>query len=74
MTGGADWSSLALLVPVLLAAGFVTGFLSGLLGVGGGAVVVIALYEAFRIAGHPDRDHRGAPRRAHRARLQQAPA
>ncbi len=46
-----DWGSLALLVPILIAAGFVTGFLAGLLGVGGGAVVVISLYEAFRIAG-----------------------
>lgn len=46
-----DWGSLALLVPILIAAGFCTGFLAGLLGVGGGAVVVITLYEAFRIAG-----------------------
>ena len=29
-----DWGSLALLVPILIAAGFCTGFLAGLLGVG----------------------------------------
>ena len=46
-----DWTSLLGLVPVLLVAGFVTGFLAGLLGIGGGAVIVITLYEAFRIAG-----------------------
>lgn len=46
-----DWTSLAPLIPILVAAGFLTGFLAGLLGVGGGAVVVITLYEAFRIAG-----------------------
>jgi len=51
MLSGFDWTSLLLLVPLLIAAGFLTGFLAGLLGVGGGAVVVIVLYEAFRIAG-----------------------
>lgn len=51
MLTNVDWSSLLALVPLLVAAGFLTGFLAGLLGVGGGAVVVIVLYEAFRIAG-----------------------
>lgn len=46
-----DWPSLALMVVALAAAGFLSGFLAGLLGIGGGAVVVITLYEAFRWMG-----------------------
>ncbi len=46
-----DWPSLALMAAALAAAGFLSGFLAGLLGVGGGAVVVITLYEAFRWLG-----------------------
>lgn len=53
--GGVDiaegWTSLLGLIPLLLAAGFVSGFLAGLFGIGGGAVIIIALYEAFRLAG-----------------------
>ena len=51
MGEGAGWSPLLGLIPILVAAGFVTGFLAGLLGIGGGAVLVIALYEAFGLAG-----------------------
>ena len=49
-----DWPSLALMVVALAAAGFLSGFLAGLLGIGGGAVVVITLYEAFRWMGVDD--------------------
>lgn len=44
-------SALITLVPALAAAGLVTGFLAGLLGVGGGAVLVPVLYEVFSILG-----------------------
>ncbi|MBS0244937.1 MAG: sulfite exporter TauE/SafE family protein, partial [Proteobacteria bacterium] len=46
-----DWPSLALMALALAAAGFASGLLAGLLGIGGGAVVVITLYEAFRWMG-----------------------
>lgn len=46
-----DWPALALMVAALAAAGFLSGFLAGLLGIGGGAVVVITLFEAFRWMG-----------------------
>jgi uncharacterized protein len=44
----------ALLVIGILASGVVTGLLAGLFGIGGGAVIVPVLYEAFRILGVPD--------------------
>lgn len=49
-----DWSSLALMAVALAVAGFLSGFLAGLLGIGGGAVVVITLFEAFRWMGVDD--------------------
>lgn len=42
------------LVCALLAAGMVTGFLSGLLGIGGGTVLVPVLYETFTALEIPD--------------------
>jgi uncharacterized protein len=45
---------LGLLVAMLIAAGLVSGFLSGLLGIGGGGVLVPVLYEAFGVAGVSD--------------------
>lgn len=46
-----DWPSLVLMAAALSAAGFLSGFLAGLLGIGGGAVVVMTLYETFRLVG-----------------------
>jgi uncharacterized membrane protein YfcA len=51
MSLGVDWQALAVIVLGLVAVGFLSGFLAGLLGIGGGAVVVIALYEAFGALG-----------------------
>lgn len=47
MTGGLDWGTIAALVVALAAGGLATGFLAGLLGVGGGAFLVPILYELF---------------------------
>ena len=46
-----DWPSVVPFALALLAVGFLSGFLAGLFGIGGGAVVVIALYEAFSAIG-----------------------
>lgn len=44
---GIPAGELALLLGTLLAAGFVTGLLAGLLGIGGGGILVPVLYELF---------------------------
>lgn len=49
-----EGSGLALLIGLLVAAGLVAGFLSGLLGIGGGGVLVPVLYEAFGVSGVPE--------------------
>jgi len=42
------------LAAAVIAAGIITGLLAGLFGIGGGAVIVPVLYEAFRLAGVPE--------------------
>jgi uncharacterized protein len=45
---------LALLGASVMFAGFVTGLLAGLFGIGGGAVIVPVLFEVFRLVGVPE--------------------
>src|SRR5207342_1529616 len=47
-------SEIALLAFWIVAAGVLVGFLAGLFGIGGGAIIVPVLYEVFRIIGVPD--------------------
>ncbi|HEY8191085.1 MAG TPA: sulfite exporter TauE/SafE family protein [Alphaproteobacteria bacterium] len=42
------------LVPTLMALGGLTGFLAGLLGIGGGIVLVPCLYAIFSLLGYPE--------------------
>ncbi len=51
---GVSSGEIALLLLAIVASGVVTGLLSGLFGIGGGAVMVPVLYEVFRILGVPD--------------------
>ncbi|MBM9593987.1 sulfite exporter TauE/SafE family protein [Roseitranquillus sediminis] len=48
---GDDVSQLLTLAMALAVAGGITGVLAGLFGVGGGAIIVPVLYEAFRLTG-----------------------
>jgi uncharacterized membrane protein YfcA len=48
------WGELALLASALLVAGLATGLLAGLLGIGGGGVLVPALFELFGALGVED--------------------
>ena len=53
MIGGLNVSELAELALLLVATGALAGFLAGLFGIGGGAVLVPVLDECFRLAGVP---------------------
>ncbi|MES2193928.1 MAG: sulfite exporter TauE/SafE family protein [Pseudomonadota bacterium] len=50
---GLDVAELAQLALLLVAVGALSGFLAGLFGIGGGAILVPVFYECFRLAGVP---------------------
>ena len=54
MYAAMPWSEIASLALALVAAGLVTGFLAGLLGIGGGGVLVPILFETFGFIGVPE--------------------
>jgi uncharacterized membrane protein YfcA len=51
---GMPVTELIWLAAAVMAAGIVTGLLAGLFGIGGGAVIVPVLFEAFRLFGVPE--------------------
>jgi uncharacterized protein len=51
---GVPVKELLLLAGLIIVAGFVTGILAGLFGIGGGALIVPVLYEVFGVLGVPD--------------------
>ena len=53
MMAGLDTSGLVQLALLLIAVGALAGFLAGVFGIGGGAILVPVFYECFRIAGVP---------------------
>jgi len=54
MFAALSWEGLIGLLVLLAVAGLLAGFLSGLLGIGGGGVLVPVLYEAFGAVGVPE--------------------
>src|SRR5438445_6611174 len=53
MIAGLNASELLELALLLVAVGAVSGFLAGVFGIGGGAILVPVFYECFRLAGVP---------------------
>ena len=53
MLNGLDLTGLLELALLLIAVGALAGFLAGLFGIGGGAILVPVFYECFRLAGVP---------------------
>ena len=53
MVAGSNVSELVELALLLVAVGALSGFLAGVFGIGGGAILVPVFYECFRIAGVP---------------------
>src|SRR5260370_32250175 len=53
MVAGLDASELLELALLLVAVGALSGFLAGVFGVGGGAILGPVFYECFRLAGVP---------------------
>jgi uncharacterized membrane protein YfcA len=54
MIPGVPLGELAWLAAVIVAGGVLAGFLAGLFGIGGGAIIVPVLYEVFRVIGVHD--------------------
>jgi uncharacterized membrane protein YfcA len=54
MLSGISAGEIAVLASAILVGGIVTGILSGLFGIGGGAVIVPVLYEVFRTLAVPE--------------------
>src|SRR6185369_11188728 len=51
---GVSLGEWVVLAAAVVSAGVATGILAGLFGIGGGAIIVPVLYEAFRILGVPE--------------------